>query len=132
MSRISERISQAVNTTRCPGCGERVVPVEIPAPETPADQERTAGQRWSFIWVPPSGESCPKCHFPLTRYARRRKWIRLLEVGIAVLTVAGLLAVAQILGDIGFLTTIMWIATVGGAMLFAVGVVGTIVGGRRT
>lgn len=132
MARLSERFSNAVRAVKCPGCGARVVPVDFPAPEPSAGQP-PRGERWSFIWVAPIGESCPECHFPLARYHRRRIWIRLLLSGVALLGIAGLLSVPAVIGDIGpLLSRIRQLTALVGGIVFIVGLTGTVIGGRRS
>jgi len=133
MNRISSRIGNAISAVTCPGCGKHVVPTLPPATESSAPSAGTPGKRWSFIWVPPSGEVCPECSFPLARYAKRVKWIRLLRIGVIVLTVSILVYVATWFGDTpGWANWVLGIAALAGATALIVGIVGLVVGGRRS
>jgi hypothetical protein len=129
MNRISTRISTAFAGVKCPGCGHQVVPV------VPGDQGAASkpGERFSFVWRPPSGEVCPRCAFPLARYAKRVKWIRLFGLGVVTLGIATVLQVA-----IGPESGVAWaplvvraLLTLGGLAILA-GLGGLIVGGRRS
>lgn len=129
MNRISARISAAMTSLRCPGCGKIVQPVQ-PAAAAPPPAE---GKRWSFVWRPPSGVVCPECSFPLGRYARRLKWIRLFSAGVALLTIGFLLYI------LGRVTNVpAWVpplqqgTVVVGAVAFLIGLLGLIVGGRSS
>jgi hypothetical protein len=132
MNRISTRISNAISGVKCPACEKHVTPIFVAGEEGAESQEQLEG-RWSFVWRPPSGEICPECNFPLARYARRAKWMRLFGAGVALLTIAFLLHV------LGKMTTFPswygWVprtfATVG-SVAFLVGLIGLIVGGRRS
>jgi hypothetical protein len=134
MNRISERISATVSSVKCPGCEKRVLPT-FAAPEAPPETggEESGQPRWSFIWRPPSGEVCPECGFPLQRYARRVKWIRLFSAGIVLLTLGVLLAVLGTISEPS-----RWVGTVRNGLLgvglvaFLVGLVGVVLGGRSS
>ena len=131
MNRISTRISEAMSGVKCPACEKHVTPKFVAA-ETGADDPPAVDGRWSFVWRPPSGEVCPECNFPLARYAKRAKWMRLFGAGVAVLTISFLLHV------LGKMTTFPawygWIprtlATIG-LVAFVIGLIGLVVGGRR-
>ena len=132
MNRISTRISEAMSGVKCPACEKHVTPKIVEREPEAEDQPEVDG-RWSFVWLPPSGEVCPECSFPLGRYARRAKWMRLFGLGVAALTVAFLLHV------LGKMTTLpewyVWLprtlATVG-ILAFFSGLIGLVVGGRRS
>jgi hypothetical protein len=132
MDRISKRLSSAMSGVRCPGCGQFVVPTEIPVADALAPSDGGSGKRWSFIWRPPSGRICPNCSFPLERYARRAKWIRLFGAGVVLLTGSLLLFVFTMIGG-----TSSWAAVAQrvlgaiGALALLVGLVGILLGGRR-
>lgn len=131
MNRISTRISEAMSGVKCPACEKHVTPKFV-APEPGADDQPQVDGRWSYVWLPPSGEVCPECNFPLARYAKRAKWMRLFGAGVAVLTVAFLL---HVLGKM--ITVPAWYSLVPRTMAllglgaFFVGLVGLVVGGRR-
>ena len=136
MSRISQRISSRINeafsTVKCPGCGKNVTPTFATHDDGSESGQDQDGKRWSFIWRPPSGEVCPECSFPISRYAYRRKWIHLFMVGIALLTVGALLFVFAMMS--GFPGWFVWIvpSVVAVAILtLVVGLVGIIVGGHH-
>jgi hypothetical protein len=132
MTRLSARISNAMTGVTCPACEKHVTPIFV-ASESDADEQPEVDGRWSFVWRPPSGEVCPECNFPLARFAKRAKWMRLFGAGVAVLTISFLLHV------LGKVTTFPdwygWVprtlATVG-VVAFAVGLAGLVVGGRRS
>jgi len=131
MNRISTRISNAISGVKCPACEKHVTPIFVSGEPGVDDQQQVDG-RWSFVWRPPIGEVCPECNFPLARFARRAKWIRLFSAGVALLTIAFLL---QVLGK---MTTLpewyQWVPgtlAVVGLVAFLVGLVGLVVGGRR-
>ena len=130
MTRISERISAAIMGVKCPGCSKVVVPTRLEESGTVATPPQQSGKRWSFVWRPPSGEVCPQCHFPLGRYARRLKWIRLFVTGIMLLAVDGLLvvigAIRQSPMPPGLVRTLGFI----GGIALMVGLIGLIIGGR--
>jgi len=133
MDRISQRVSSAMSGVRCPGCGQFVVPTEIPAADAPAPSEGGPGQRWSFIWRPPSGRICPRCSFPLERYARRAKWIRLFGAGVVLLTVSLLLFVFTMIGgESPWVAVVRWSAGAIGLLALLTGLVGIVLGGRRS
>jgi hypothetical protein len=137
ISRISERVSEAVTaalaTVRCPGCGNFVVPTIAPA-EDGTDNAEDTGERWSYIWLPPRGEICPDCDFPLERYLHRRKWIWLFLAGVSVATVSlFLLGLAGIGGTRGGpLWQVAIVGTGTGLVFLLVGAVGIVIGGRHS
>ncbi len=132
MNRISARISTAMAGVKCPGCGQYVVPTEIAVDTSSEAGEGGPGKRWSFIWRPPSGRLCPKCSFPLERYARRAKWIRLFTAGVVLLTTTVLLVVlAMISGFSGWLVWAQRVTGAAGIVAFLVGLVGIVLGGRH-
>ena len=131
MTRISERISAAILGMKCPGCGKTVVPTRLEqAAGPPAIPPPEGAKRWSFVWRPPSGDVCPQCHFPLGRYARRLKWIRLFVTGIMVLAVDGLLILIGAIRESpmppGLVRALGYI----GGIALILGLIGLIVGGR--
>lgn len=129
MNRISTAINAALAGVRCPGCGNHVVPT-VPAGDAAASKP---GERFSFVWRPPSGEVCPQCGFPLARFAKRAKWIRLFGLGVVMVGIAVVLLV--LLGGEIDLTWVPLLARVLlslGGLAIVVGLVGLIVGGRRT
>ena len=131
MNRLSARISNALSGVKCPACEKHVTPI-MAAGEPDADSPGEIDGRWSFVWRPPSGEICPECNFPLGRYARRAKWVRLFGSGVAILTIAFLL---HVLGRMTALPD--WYSWIPGSLAilgligFLVGLVGLVVGGRR-
>lgn len=136
MGRISERISSAMTTVECPGCGKRVVPTPAAppgAPEAaPAAPTADSGERWSFIWRPPSGQVCPECFFPLARFARRLKWVRLFSAGVAVMVAALMLFILSLLNpDSTWARSVGGIVAAVGAAVLLVGLVGIVIGGRH-
>jgi hypothetical protein len=135
MGRISERISEAMSTVECPGCGKRVVPTPAAPPDAsaqPSAPPAEGDQRWSFIWRPPSGQVCPECFFPLARFARRLKWVRTFSAGLVILVIALMLFVLWLLNPASDwpVQAARLVAAVG-AVVLLVGVVGIVVGGRR-
>lgn len=136
MNGITERISSAVSTVRCPGCGKRVVPTVVasppgaaPTPGPPAQRD----ERWSFIWRAPSGQVCPECFFPLTRYARRLKWVRIFSAGLVLLVMALMFFILWMFNPAGeWAAGVARVVGVIGAGALLVGLGGIVVGGRRT
>ena len=131
MNRIGDRISAAVAGVRCPGCNQYVVPTFAAPSDATSGEQSVPGKRWSFVWREPSGKVCPKCSFPLDRYANRVKWMRLFGAGVVLLTISLLTYVVGRFGDLpGWLP---WARRAGlalGAVAFLVGLVGLVVGGR--
>ncbi len=133
MSRISERLEAAMTTVKCPGCGKTVVPALLAAPKEDAGASGAPGGRWSFVWRPPSGRVCPECDFPLERYARRAKWIRVFSFGVATLMITFLLYVAGRVNPLPqWVVSLERVLLALGLVAFVVGFAGMIVGGRRT
>jgi len=131
MNRISARISGALTGLKCPGCGKFVQPTLIPVQDATPEAQQT-GPRWSFVWRPPSGEVCPECQFPLARYARRVKWIRLFTAGVVLLTISLLMLLSTRFADTP--TWFAWTYRTGGALgglAFVAGLVGLVVGGKH-
>lgn len=132
MNRISTRISNAISGVKCPACEKYVTPTFVSGEPAADDQEQGDG-RWSFVWRPPSGEVCPECNFPLARFAKRANWIRLFSAGVAMLTISFLL---HVLGKMTtFPTWYPWIPgtlAILGLVAFFPGLVGLVVGGRRS
>jgi predicted RNA-binding Zn-ribbon protein involved in translation (DUF1610 family) len=129
MNRISTRISAAFVGVKCPGCGNHVIPT-VPAGDAAASKP---GERFSFVWRPPSGEVCPRCGFPLARFAKRVKWIRLFALGVITVGVAMVLLV--LLGgevDLTWVSTLVRVLLGLGGLAIIVGLTGLIVGGRRS
>lgn len=147
--RISDRISTAFAAVKCPGCRRYVVPTTGPATTPEAAAPAPAGKRWSFIWLPPRGEVCPACSFPLSRYAGRRKWVRLFLAGVVLLVSSFLFSLSAGMSGLGgsmwgplecaltaeaFPGCLGWLGrlTAGvGLVAFLGGLVGIIVGGRH-
>jgi hypothetical protein len=129
MNRISTRISAAFSGVKCPGCGNHVVPT-LPPGEAAASRP---GERFSFVWRPPSGGVCPQCGFPLARFAKRVKWIRLFGSGVVLIGIAVVLLVL-----VGGEIDLTWVPVLArvllslGGLAIVVGLVGLTVGGRRT
>jgi hypothetical protein len=125
------RISTALTSVKCPGCGKFVTPtVDVGEPTEPTEPTGE-GKRWSFVWRPPSGDVCPHCRFPLGRYAHRMKWIRLFILGIVLLAAD---ATLMIIGEVDVASVpiglLQVLGMVGGISL-AVGLIGLILGGRH-
>lgn len=138
MNRVSERISAVMTTVKCPSCGKFVTPTDKfvggGEDEAKAEVPSESGARWSFLWVPPQGQLCPECDFPLARYARRAKWIRLFLGGIAMLTISLLLHVTNLMAASSS-PALAWTARVlltVGLVALLVGLIGIVIGGRRT
>jgi hypothetical protein len=130
MTRISERISAAIMGVRCPGCSKVVVPMRPEQSGATAAPPEGSGKRWSFVWRPPSGDVCPQCHFPLGRYARRLKWIRLFVAGIMFLAVDGLLVLIGAIRESPMPPGLVRALGLIGAIALILGLMGLIVGGR--
>ena len=132
MNRLSARISNVVSGVKCPACEKHVTPIVVSS-ESDADDQPEVDGRWSFVWRPPSGEVCPECNFPLARFARRAKWMRLFGAGVAVLTISFLL---QVLGKVTtFPEWYTWVPktlAIIGLVAFLAGLIGLVVGGRRS
>lgn len=132
MARIRERISQAVGTVACPGCGQRVVPVIRKAPGAPdGSPAPTGSQRWSFIWRAPSGVVCPECFFPLERLAQRMKWVHTATFGVILIILGVLIVTVRLMGSEGAWMAVLarafiWV----GVLALLVGAAGVVVGGR--
>lgn len=128
MPQIGERISAVMSEVKCPGCKKHVTPT---LPDT-TTEPTTEGKRWSFVWRPPTGEVCPECDFPLARYVRRLRWIRIFRLGVALLTISFLVYFFTRNAEAGTWLRSAVLAVAGaGLVAFLVGVVGLIVGGRR-
>jgi hypothetical protein len=75
---------------------------------------------------------CPECSFPLARYAKRVKWLRLFRLGVALLTISILLYLAAWFADVrDSLAWVMRVSAGVGTLAFLIGVAGLVVGGRR-
>ncbi len=131
MSPIGARISAAVAGVKCPGCNQYVVPTFAAPVSTTAEEQSVPGKRWSFVWREPTGKVCPKCSFPLDRYAKRVKWMRLFGAGVVLATISLLTYVMERFTDLPAWFT--WLRLVGltiGGVALLVGLLGLVVGGR--
>jgi hypothetical protein len=131
MNRIGDRISAVVAGVRCPGCNQYVVPTFAAASDTTSAEQSVPGKRWSFVWREPSGKVCPKCSFPLERYAKRVKWMRLFAAGVVLLTISLLTYIMERFTE--FPAWLAWGRQAGfalGGLTFLVGLLGLVVGGR--
>ena len=131
MNRIGARISAAIAGVKCPGCSQYVVPTFVLSGDSTAGEQTVPGKRWSFVWREPSGKVCPKCSFPLDRYAKRVKWMRLFTAGVVLLTITFLTYVMGRFTDLP--AWLPWVQKAGaalGGLAFLVGLVGLVVGGR--
>lgn len=135
MPAVHERVSAVLTGgVLCPGCGKLVTPTLLPQPAEAGGEASQTGERWSFVWRPPSGRVCPECSFPLERYARRLKWIRMLGFGVVLLTVSVLLFVLDLIGG-GLHGTVRLVQqALGGLGVLGVaaGLIGIVVGGKST
>ncbi|MCH7490612.1 MAG: hypothetical protein IID05_07945 [Gemmatimonadetes bacterium] len=132
MSRLSQRVNAMWTTVKCPKC-DTLVPVqkqnEVTAPTQPSQGD---GKRWSFIWLMPRGDFCPECDFPLSKYFGRLKWIRTVMVGVSIVLAALVLQVIGAIGQFGAAYLgVMRDVIRAGVLVFGVGAVGVVVGGRR-
>jgi hypothetical protein len=118
-------------TVKCPRCGAVAEPVfsdETAVPET-ADR---GSERWSFVWTAPRGDFCPECDFPLSKYVGRLKWVRTMSVGVAIVVVGFLLQIIGVLRVAGSAyVRVMQAIVLTGAIVFVIGAVGVIVGGKH-
>ena len=131
MNRIGARISAVVAGVKCPGCNQYVVPTFVIPSDTTAGEQTVPGKRWSFVWREPSGKVCPKCSFPLDRYAKRVKWMRLFSTGVVLLTISLLTYVMGRFTDLPtWLPWVRWAGVALGSLAFLVGLGGLVVGGR--
>jgi hypothetical protein len=132
MNRIGARISAAVAGVKCPGCNQYVIPTFFAvSSDTTAQEQSVPGKRWSFVWREPSGKVCPKCSFPLDRYAKRVKWMRLFGVGVVLVTISFLTYVMGRFGDLpAWLPWVRRVVLALGGVAFVVGLAGLVVGGR--
>jgi len=132
MPTVTDRISSAWTTVKCPGCGKNVVPSTGPVSGAPPPSAGDSTKRWSFIWLQPSGAICPECFFPLARYAKRQKWVQLFIMGVVLATLSILLFILALLsGFEAWLRLLLRITSVVAVLALVVGLVGIIVGGRR-
>ena len=128
MKRLSDSISAAWSTVKCPGCRRFVVPVVLPTSDAESGGE--AAPRWSFIWTQPRGEVCPECQFPLERYAHRVIWIRLFLTGVVLLGMSAVLLVLSLVGGTnGKLADAPAVVTTLGVVVLLVGLAGIVIGG---
>ncbi len=133
MPTVTDRISSAWTTVKCPGCGKNVVPSTGPVAGGPPPSAGDSAKRWSFIWLQPSGAICPECFFPLARYAKRQKWVQLFIMGVVLATLSILLFILALLsGFETWLRILLRITGVVAVLALAAGLVGIVVGGRRT
>ncbi|MCH7717619.1 MAG: hypothetical protein IH876_15945 [Gemmatimonadetes bacterium] len=132
MTRLSQRVSAMWTTVKCPKC-DTLVPVQKPSEVTaPPQPSQGDGKRWSFIWLMPRGDFCPECDFPLSKYFGRLKWIRTVMVGVSIVLVALVLQVIGAIGQFGAAYLgVMRDVIRAGVLVFGVGAVGVVVGGRR-
>lgn len=131
MNRIGARISEAIAGIKCPGCNQYVVPTFALSGDPTGEEQTVPGKRWSFVWREPSCKVCPKCSFPLDRYAKRVKWMRLLATGVVLLTISLLTYVMGRFTDLP--AWFQWLRRAGvalGGLAFLVGLGGLVVGGR--
>lgn len=137
MNRISSQIGDRINTAFshvvCPGCSKNVEPTVVASDDDGSDtHEDPNGERWSFIWRPPRGEVCPECSFPISRFAYRRKWIKLLMTGIVILTISALLFIVAMMSDFpGWLGWLVRVSFTAGIVTVVAGIVGIVIGGRH-
>ena len=132
-NRLSQTISTAWSTVKCPRCGKHVRPNQLVAASgMPVPMEGGDQKRWSLLWLPPRGDVCPDCDFPISKYMGRIKWIRLMMVSVLVVLVALLLQMMALVAQIDALyIAVLKRVILVGAVLFAVGLVGVIVGRRH-
>ncbi|MEJ2240445.1 MAG: hypothetical protein P8X82_19310 [Gemmatimonadales bacterium] len=131
MNRIGDRISAVVAGVKCPGCNQYVVPTFAIPDDTTAGDQTVPGKRWSFVWREPSGKVCPKCSFPLDRYTKRVKWMRLFAAGVVVLTISLLTYVMERFTDVpAWLSGGRQAGIALGGLSLLVGLLGLVVGGR--
>lgn len=131
MNRIGDRISAVFAGVKCPGCNQYVVPTFAAAGDTTSAEQSVPGKRWSFVWREPSGKVCPKCSFPLDRYAKRVKWMRLFAAGVVLLTISLLTYIMERFTDVpAWFAWVRQIAVALGGLAFLVGLIGLVVGGR--
>jgi len=131
MNRIGDRVSAVFTGVKCPGCNQYVTPTFAVSSDPGAGEEAVPGKRWSFVWREPSGKVCPKCNFPLDRYSKRVKWMRLFAAGVVLLTISLL---AYLMGRFGHLPAwLSWVLRASfalGVLAFVVGLLGLVLGGR--
>jgi len=133
MPTVTDRISSAWTTVKCPGCGKNVVPSTGPVPGASPPSAGEGAKRWSFIWLQPSGAICPECFFPLARYAKRQKWVQLFIMGVVLATLSILLFILALLsGFETWLRLLLRVTAVVAILALVVGLAGIILGGRRT
>jgi hypothetical protein len=131
MNRIGARVSAAFAAVKCPGCNQYVTPTFAVSSDPSAGEQAVPGKRWSFVWREPSGKVCPKCSFPLDRYAKRVKWMRLFAAGVVLLTISALTYVMGRFADLP--AWLSWVLRAGfavGVLTFVVGLLGLVLGGR--
>lgn len=133
MSRLSQRVSAMWSTVKCPRC-ETVVPVSqaTAMPSAPPPSQAAGDKRWSFIWLAPRGDFCPECDFPLSKYFGRIKWIRLAMIGVGLVFLGLVLQIFGVLAQYepGYFTVMKAVLNTG-VGIFAIGMAGVVVGGRR-
>ena len=131
MSRLTQSISAMWSTVKCPRCGKSVHPDQIAlagVSATPGASEK----RWSLLWLPPRGDVCPECDFPISKYIGRLKWIRLMMVSVLIVLVALFLQMIALVAQVDAVYIAVLKRTVlAGAGLFVVGSAGVILGRRH-
>ena len=137
MNRISARIGAAVAGVRCPGCNQNVIPTtayldDAASNNATVSDSTDTGKRWSFVWRPASGNTCPNCSFPLDRYARRLKWIRVFRAAVVLLVVGLVLLMVNRYTEMPNWVVILYKGLgIAGLVAFLVGGIGMIVGERH-
>lgn len=124
MKRRGDRAGGGAYAVQCPGCGQYVVPS---GGVLAGKSDRAPGARgWSSLWQGTGGDFCPNCDFPLSRYAARIGWIRLLFVGIVLLMLQPLFFVLALMGALhgwfAWLVAGTATAGLGGVILALVGI----------
>ncbi len=131
MTRLTQRISTMWSSVKCPRCGKMVHPDQIAlAGATPTPGANA--KRWSLLWLPPRGDVCPECDFPIAKYVGRIKWIRLMMVSVLIVLVALFLQmIALVAQSDAMYIAILKRTVLAGAVLFAIGSAGVILGKRH-
>ena len=130
MGRLTARVDTLLHAVQCPGCGATVSPNQ--AQDATAGSLPAGGRRMSFAWRPTSRAVCPDCGFPIERFLRRQRWIRLFLAGVVLLTLGGaVFMLGWIRGSPGGWTYWMvWVAGGLGGSALIVGLLGLTIGGR--
>lgn len=132
MGRLTARVDSILDAVECPGCGSTVSPNQNQDTASESQPAGGPGNRVSFVWRPTSRAVCPDCGFPIERFLRRQRWIRLFLAGVVLLTLSGAaFMVNWIRGSpagwaYGVLGTMVGI----GATVLIVGLLGLAIGGR--